>query len=427
MPIDPTERTFVVDDRGNVLRGDAAASYLRAIADGLPVGGVDVFHRSLAKQKQLYERYLAGTGPIAAKPKKTAPHVDGRAFDTHTGGSGPYAPSDAHVWLTDGGDGAAKPQPGEKLRAHDYGFRRTVKSERWHFEYDRNLDLLRSDALAAHLAALGHATLKEFQAAVGLKDDGVDGPCTWTALLELSGTVTRDPAPVAPVPPGPEEVKFRAATYNAQLAHFGGGPSSANAAFVQEVLKPSVLTCQEVDEDARDAIRESTGFKVWPYKTLGVFWDPDKYDHGDPVKLGLGPSTNRYHGMVGTMLTSRKNGNTFFAAAVHIRPKAAFSSATAAKEGKKRDIAEVIDKLKSYPRVLVGGDWSSNARPIMEAAGYRLVTPYVDTYDEAGTQHIDSIFVRGIKYRGSAEFPTDASDHDGVTASLTLPAPGAPA
>lgn len=35
---------------GGRLRGDAAASYLRMRADGMPAGGVDVFYRSLANR-----------------------------------------------------------------------------------------------------------------------------------------------------------------------------------------------------------------------------------------------------------------------------------------------------------------------------------------------------------------------------------------
>ena len=144
MPASSRTRTAPVDAAGHVLRADAAASYLRMIAAGMPAGGVDVFTRTMAEQETLYRRYLAGKGPIAARPVATAPHIDGRAIDLHTTTAGKYDPSPAHLWLTAGGDGSSKPKAGEKLRAHTYGWRRTVPSERWHFEYDRAADTKRA-------------------------------------------------------------------------------------------------------------------------------------------------------------------------------------------------------------------------------------------------------------------------------------------
>jgi len=413
-------RTFPVDKSGHTLRGDVAAAYLRAIAAGMPTGGVDVFMRTLAEQKALY---LASRrrGVIAAYPTWHAPHVDGRAMDFHTTTAGKYAPSPAFVWATKGGVGSSKPKPGEKLQITPFGFRRSVPSERWHLEYDRALDKHRAADLASRLKALGYASLKAFQKANGLDPDGVDGPMTWAALLGAEvPAVTPTPIPdPAPEPVGPFD--FRAATYNAQLQHFGGGSDAADASFVDDVLKASVLACQEVDESSRDSIREATGFKVYPLNTVAIFWEPGKYSWGPRIEVDLGTP---YHGMIGTQLTSLKNGNSFVAASVHIRPRDAFRSDAAAASGKKADIAKVIAKLAKYPRVLVGGDWSTDARAQMQKAGYRLVTPYVDTYDKPGVQRLDFMFERGLDDRtGGSEHPTSASDHDGMVANLTLPAP----
>ena len=414
-----TKRTAVIDTAGHTLRGDVAAAYLRAIAAGMPTGGVDVFQRTMAEQKALYDRYLLG-GSIAAKPTWHAPHIDGRAMDFHTTTAGQYVPSKAFSWAMRGAEGSSKPKAGEKPRIREFGFYRSVPSERWHLEYDPKLDKHRSADLAARLKALGFANLKAFQKANGLEPDGIDGPITWAALLGslIITTPIPDPTP-EPVPVGP--VDFRAATYNAQLQHFGGGSDSADATFVDEVLNASVLACQEVDESARTSIREATDCKVWAYKTLGLFWYPGKYSNGPRIEVDF---KTPYHGMIGTELTSLKNGNTFVAASVHIRPRAAFTSDVAAKVGKLADIARVIAALRKYPRVLVGGDFSSDARALMEKAGYRLVTPYVDTYDKPGTQRLDFIFERGLDDRtGGSEHPTSSSDHDGMVANLTLPAP----
>ena len=59
----------------------------------------------------------------------------------------------------------------------------------------------------------------------------------------------------------------------------------------------------------------------------------------------------------------------------------------------------------------------------MEAAGYRLATPWEDSYDKAGVQRLDAIYVRGLDVRGASIHPTGASDHHGLLANLTLPAP----
>lgn len=428
MPI-PAPRTFAVDTAGHWLRGDAAASYLRAIADGLPTGGVDVFQRTWDEQAALYDAYVHHGGVVAAKPSWHAPHIDARAFDAHTKGTGgAYDPSAAHTWLTKGGDGSSKPKSGEQLRAHEYGFRRSVPSERWHFEYKPDLDKHRAADLAKRLAVLGFASVASFQRSVGLDDDGVDGPYTWAALLDADYPSPGDPprivVPDLPLGP-PAPVDFRAATYNAQLRHFGGGPVANNAVFVDETLRCSVLSAQEVDEPARDSIRGATGFKVWAYKTIGVFWDPAKYDHGDRIEVDLGTP---YHGMIATELTSRKNGTTFIAAAVHIRSRGAFGSDAAASAGKKADVKKVLEKLAGHPRVMLGGDWSSDPLAALQAAGYTIATPHVDSYNEPGIQRTDAVYVKGITIRpGGQEHETDASDHDGLVAKLTLPAPGEPA
>ena len=173
--ITTTKRIFVVDTIGNTMRGDAAAAYLRAIAAGMPTGGVDVFQRTWEEQEAVYDAYLHHGGPVAAKPSWHAPHIDGRAFDTHTTTAGEYRPSEAHKWLTKGGDGSSKPKNGEKLRSHEYGFRRSVPSERWHFEYDPGADKHRAADLAGR-RRLGWAAHVGGAPRGGLSDTERTGP-----------------------------------------------------------------------------------------------------------------------------------------------------------------------------------------------------------------------------------------------------------
>ncbi|MBK7823379.1 MAG: hypothetical protein IPJ61_20550 [Tessaracoccus sp.] len=419
-------RTYPVDQAGHTLRGDVAAAYLRALKAGMPAGGVDVFMRTLEEQRVLFET-ARKRGIIAARPTFHAPHVDGRALDFHTTTAGKYAPSAAFVWAMQGATGSSKPKAGERPRIRAFGFYRSVPSERWHLEYDRDLDKHRAADLAERLRLLGCSSVKAFQHLNALDPDGVDGPLTWSALLgatyPVAGTPTPVPDPV-PVPtPAPAAVDFRAATYNAELKRFGGGPYSVDAAFVDDVLRPSVLLAQEVDEQARDSIRAATGFKVYPFGTVALFWDGAKYSWGDRLELDLGTP---YHKMIATLLTSKRNGASFVAASVHIRASDAIGGSHDNKvAGKRADVAKVIAKLAQYPNVVVGGDWSSDPRDQLVKAGYRIVTPFVDTYDPDGFDPLDLIAVRGdIDDRtGGSEHATSASDHDGMVGNLTLRTP----
>ena len=434
----PSKSTYVINARGHQLRADAAASYLRMLAAGLPAGGVDVFRRTMAQQQALYDAYRAGRGPIAAKPSPTAPHIDGRAMDLQTTRGGVYTPSAAHRWLTAGGDGSSKPKAGEKLRAHEYGWRRSVPSERWHFEYDRARDTKRAADLAARLKALDYANVQALQRAHGLTVDGIDGPQTWSVLLTAKPAPKPAPAP-APIPvpkptppapaPAPAGVDFRIASYNAQLAHFGGGPAAADAAFVRDVLKPSILLAQEVDEGQRTAILAETGMtKTYPLGSVALLWDDGKWRHGPRFQVALGTS---YHGMVGCEVVSAVNGSRMVIASVHVRPNDAIKGSYAQKlAGKLADVRKIITALAKYPNVVVGGDWSTEAaRAVLVEAGYRLVAPWADTYDKAGVQRLDAIYTRGpllVARTAGSVHATAASDHHGIVANLTLKPTPAP-
>ena len=201
-----------VNAAGAKLRSDAADSYFRMLNAGMPTGGIQVFSRTMAQQAALRARYERGEGPIAARPSPNAPHIKGVAMDAITGGSGPYAPSSAHVWLSTGGRGGNRPDKGEYLQAHDFGWRRSVPSERWHWQYDPNLDLakaLKRGTTAKYATRIVQAKLglhadgaygpstenavKAFQRSNGLTPDGVVGSQTWARLFRM-------PKPVAPKP-----------------------------------------------------------------------------------------------------------------------------------------------------------------------------------------------------------------------------------
>ena len=175
-----------VDAAGHWMRADAAASYLRMLADGMPAGGIDVFGRTLAQQADLYAR-AHERGVTTAPPTPNAPHVRGVAFDSHTTTGGRYTPSPAHLWLTEGGNGA-KRVAGESIRAHEYGWFRTVPSERWHFAYDPARDKHMPGAVtypaAIRKGAKGE-TVRRLQAA--LRSAGYRGDLLNRVLVGVDG------------------------------------------------------------------------------------------------------------------------------------------------------------------------------------------------------------------------------------------------
>ena len=102
---------------GKPVEVNTARAFLRmraaAKAKGVAIRVVSGF-RTMAQQRYLYNLYLSGRGNLAAKPGYSN-HQSGHALDLNTSAGGVY------TWLSNHG------------RA--YGFKRTVPSERWHWEH----------------------------------------------------------------------------------------------------------------------------------------------------------------------------------------------------------------------------------------------------------------------------------------------------
>lgn len=111
---------------GKFLRADAAAAFrqmqIAALAAGVTLNVVSGW-RSNDEQNVLYQMYLLGTGNLAAKPG-TSNHQSGIALDIAVGtvlGGGTSADSATYRWLA--------------ANAGRYGWKRTVSSEPWHWEF----------------------------------------------------------------------------------------------------------------------------------------------------------------------------------------------------------------------------------------------------------------------------------------------------
>ncbi|XHF15198.1 M15 family metallopeptidase [Archangium gephyra] len=104
---------------GKELRSDAAAAFNRMHAAAKAAGinlHVNSAFRTMEQQRDLYQKYLNGTGNLAAKPGYSN-HQGGIALDINVGGTG----TSTYKWLAN--------------NASRFGFARTVPSEPWHWEY----------------------------------------------------------------------------------------------------------------------------------------------------------------------------------------------------------------------------------------------------------------------------------------------------
>jgi zinc D-Ala-D-Ala carboxypeptidase len=112
-------RRLVPIPGGRLLRHDAAAAFEQmhsmARAEGYGLWVISG-HRTWEQQKYLYRLYRQGLGPRAARPGRSN-HQRGTAVDISVGDER----SPVYEWLA--------------ANACRFGFRRTVSSEPWHWEY----------------------------------------------------------------------------------------------------------------------------------------------------------------------------------------------------------------------------------------------------------------------------------------------------
>lgn len=179
-------------DGTNSLRTDAAGSYKRMRSAGLPSGGINSAYRSLASQRALFlarytpqltgrgkyndARWYKGKRYVRTSPAGmvavpgTSTHTTGTALDLSTS-------SKAHAWMLKNGA--------------RHGWKRTIASEPWHWEYAASRDtVLKAQQAAAKAAAAkkaaARAKVKKAQKAMGgLVPDGDPGTRTQAAFDRL--------------------------------------------------------------------------------------------------------------------------------------------------------------------------------------------------------------------------------------------------
>jgi hypothetical protein len=116
----PQQITLVNVGNGQWLNERAGRQFLKmkeaAQRDGVNLNAISGF-RSMEEQQALYRAYRAGRGNLAAAPGYSN-HQSGIAMDIQTNGSRSHP---AYRWLRENAGG--------------FGFRNTVASEPWHWEY----------------------------------------------------------------------------------------------------------------------------------------------------------------------------------------------------------------------------------------------------------------------------------------------------
>jgi D-alanyl-D-alanine carboxypeptidase len=117
--VKPSSKSLVALPGGESLRRDAALAFQRmataARAEGIGLWVISGY-RTRREQRILYERYRQGLGPRAARPGRSN-HQRGLAVDVVVG----HEDTPTYRWL--------------ETHACRHGFRRTVASEPWHWEY----------------------------------------------------------------------------------------------------------------------------------------------------------------------------------------------------------------------------------------------------------------------------------------------------
>ena len=340
------------------LNGPAALSFKRMLLDGMPKEGLKSAGRTYEQQQYLYNgwiRRLPGFN-LAAKPG-TSLHEKGNAIDAERG-------SPMQTWLAKGGS-LYKVNSGENLRAHEYGFYRTVPSEPWHFAYYPE------------------------------KDKHLNDKKTPTETDRL----------------------FTYVWANGRAERWGGlNDNSPKRAQELAKLKPSIIGVAEFSERARNATRAELGpeWLTWPVGYCAVLWSNKSWLHGGHAEIGFG--TN-YHGAVRVPLTSlRNNKHTMDVISVHVRPADSYPGQTDSyilKRKREQIERTLTELLRPGKPTIIGGDFNTtHAADIFTKHGLVL----------AVNHDIDQIWTTpdiGIR-KGTVYDPGNVSDHKWLMLQGTL-------
>lgn len=209
---------------------------------------------------------------------------------------------------------------------------------------------------------------------------------------------------------------FRLTTANVRAAQYGGLPSASSARGEElALIKPSIITVQEADEDTRNAIRKTMG-KSWvvrPVGMVGVMFRNTSWHEIGHEEIAFG---NTVHGAALSRLRSLENNSAIMnVISVHNRSKQSFpadKSDSWVTEAKRGFISLMFEELEMNGPTVIAGDFNlTNADDLFTAQGFTRASP-------AGS--IDQIWTRDIDTRGMVRRRANTSDHDWLTLQGTL-------
>jgi hypothetical protein len=222
---------------------------------------------------------------------------------------------------------------------------------------------------------------------------------------------------------------LRAAHASQEAQHFGGPADYTSRGRWMAKLGASLIGTTETTVTAkgktawsgRVAMQKGLG-KVWKRTTflaLCLYYDSGKYTRSGTVRSApFGPKSDIWHGAMVVPVTRKDAKVRIDVGVVHIRPKA-----VATDTQKRADVAKALALVDPTVPTILCGDWAGNWDAEMAAAGFTRASLRVDTYDDAGVQTIDAVY---LSHHLSGDLPKLLdpgawSDHKWVSVRVTKP------
>lgn len=239
------------------------------------------------------------------------------------------------------------------------------------------------------------------------------------------------PADAAATSATPTSLQLRAAQASQEAAHFGGPSSWTARGQKMSLLGASLIGATETTVTERGKTAWSgrvtmqnaigAGWKRVAFLALCVFYPAAKYKRAGKVRsVAFGPKSDIWHGVMIVPFIRKDAHQRVDVGEVHIRPKS-----VATQVQKLHDVRRALALVDPNVPTILMGDWAGNWDSEMAKAGFVRVSLAVDTYDPAGVQKIDAIYV-SHHLAGSLPKslnPGGISDHVWLSALITKAAP----
>lgn len=251
-------------------------------------------------------------------------------------------------------------------------------------------------------------------------------PGGWTYIVRPPA----DPKPTTPATSTTVPLALQAAFAAQQAPRFGGSRDYAGRGRELAKLGASLIGATETlitasgerPDAMQTAITKALGSRwscvVHPGGAIALWWRTDKYARAGLTRSTRPVRTDPWHGALCVPLRRLDSKTGLDVIVVHVRPK---TVATLAQ--KRADVAAALSLVGTWPAIIMG-DFAQDADQLMATGGFVRVSPDADSYDPAGEQRIDAIYVqRGVLAgtEGRLHNPGGISDHLWPAAKITKP------